>query len=213
MPQMSQPQPIPLFGPALAGLTAGLAERAESARVLAPLYLAILAVFSRLIESLDRLVALHNAGLLPPTPQPAARPLPVPRNPPAQGRKSQPWWQFWRTSPAPRPTWPGASATAAPFPHADAPAWDPGTRMPSRPPARRVPPPPAAPHGTPPTPAVGAVRARLCAPRRTRPAPIPASIAAEPPSPRAAIAARCARFAKNVAGGATKTRDLIVPLS
>lgn len=113
---------MPLFGPALAGLTEGLAERAECARLMAPLYLALHALFTRLIASLDRLVALHNAGLLPPLPEPAATALAL-RTAPPQGRKSHPWWQFWRTTPVPAPSWSTGIAVPQPFPHTAATRW------------------------------------------------------------------------------------------
>lgn len=61
----------PALGPILADLTDGLAARAERARLLAPLYLAVLAALTRLIARFDDLLALYRAGLLPPLPPPA----------------------------------------------------------------------------------------------------------------------------------------------
>ena len=54
-----------MLGPALAGLTDGLAERAGRARLLAPLWLAIAALLNRIIARFDHLAALYSAGLLP----------------------------------------------------------------------------------------------------------------------------------------------------
>ena len=58
--------PVPLLGPAMAGLTDGLVARAESDRLLAPLFLALAALLRGLFRRFDAIVPLHNAGLLPP---------------------------------------------------------------------------------------------------------------------------------------------------
>ena len=153
--------PVPLLGPAMAGLTDGLVARAESDRLLAPLFLALAALFRVLFRRFDAIVALHNAGLLPPEPAPAPRTAPTPRpttpqQPEAQStswRDLLAWWPWHaraeaesarfrynrapsahprRAAPQPRATRPALQAPASPSPE-PAPQPRPRAHSPSRP--------------------------------------------------------------------------------
>ena len=110
--------PVPLLGPAMAGLTDGLVARAESDRLLAPFLLALAALFRVLIRRFDAIVALHNAGLLPPEPAPAPRLAPPPR-PAAQQPAAQA--MSWRDLLAWWPWQARAEAEPAPLPYLRAP--------------------------------------------------------------------------------------------
>lgn len=101
---MSIHPPVPLLGQAMAGLTDGLVARADSDRLLAPLFLALAALLRRLAARFDALVALHNAGLLHPMPA-ATRPAPsaAPTTPLAPNEPATParswrdlfaWWPW-----------------------------------------------------------------------------------------------------------------------
>ncbi|MCX7378117.1 MAG: hypothetical protein NTY94_15415 [Alphaproteobacteria bacterium] len=152
---MSIHPPVPLLGQAMAGLTDGLVARADSDRLLAPLFLALAALLRRLAARFDALVALHNAGLLHPMPA-ATRPAPsaAPTTPLAPSEPATParswrdlfaWWpwsghaeQEWaRDACAPRARRARApEAVPQPSLHPAAPR----TAPPSTPPAEPAPP-------------------------------------------------------------------------